>query len=33
MSDGSVRFVSENIDFTTYKLLGVRDDGQVIGEF
>ncbi|MES2790567.1 MAG: DUF1559 domain-containing protein [Planctomycetota bacterium] len=33
LGDGSVRFLSENIDVTTLKRLGVRDDGQVIGEF
>jgi len=33
MSDGAVRFLSENINFTTYTQLCVRDDGNVIGEF
>ena len=33
LTDGSVRFVSETINFATYKLLGVRNDGQVIGEY
>lgn len=33
LTDGSVRFVSENIDFLTLRQLCVRDDGQVIGEF
>jgi prepilin-type N-terminal cleavage/methylation domain-containing protein len=33
LSDGSVRFVSENINFETYNYLGARADGQVIGEF
>ncbi|WP_013630822.1 DUF1559 domain-containing protein [Rubinisphaera brasiliensis] len=33
LADGSVRFVSENIDLTTYRNLGNRDDGQVLGEF
>jgi prepilin-type N-terminal cleavage/methylation domain-containing protein len=31
--DGSVHFISENIDAFTYFYLGERDDGQVIGEF
>jgi len=29
-SDGSVRFVSETIDFTTYQGLGSRDSGDVV---
>ena len=33
MGDGAVRFVSENIDKTTYGNLGGIDDGKVIGEF
>jgi prepilin-type N-terminal cleavage/methylation domain-containing protein len=33
LTDGSVRFVSENIDFLTLAKLAVRDDGLVIGEF
>jgi prepilin-type processing-associated H-X9-DG protein len=33
LCDGSVRFVSDNIDMTTLALLAVRDDGKVIGEF
>jgi len=33
LGDGSVRFVSENIDMDTLRLLCVRDDGNVIGEF
>lgn len=33
LADGAVRFVNETIDhFTRYKL-GVRNDGQVVGEF
>jgi prepilin-type N-terminal cleavage/methylation domain-containing protein len=32
-SDGSVRFISENIDVTTWGNLGDRADGQVLGEF
>jgi len=32
--DGSTRFVSETIDFTTvYQRLGQRNDGQSLGEF
>ncbi len=33
MADGAVRFLSENIDFTTLTELCAKDDGQVIGEF
>ncbi|QDT56481.1 Type II secretion system protein G precursor [Caulifigura coniformis] len=33
MADGSVRFVSENIDFATWQGVGSRGDGQVVGEF
>jgi len=33
LADGSVRFLSENIDYETYCYLGDRADGQVIGEF
>ncbi|MEZ6124089.1 MAG: DUF1559 domain-containing protein [Planctomycetaceae bacterium] len=33
LTDGSVRFVSENVDFQTWKKLACRNDGQVIGEF
>ena len=31
--DGSIRFVSENIDYNTYQRLGGRFDGKNIGEF
>lgn len=31
--DGTVKFISENIDYNTYQKLGNRADGQVIGEF
>lgn len=31
--DGSVRFLSENIDYNTYQRLGGRRDGNVLGEF
>lgn len=33
MTDGAVRFVSENLDFALLGKLVGRDDGQVIGEF
>jgi prepilin-type N-terminal cleavage/methylation domain-containing protein len=33
LGDGSVRFISENIDATTRQRLGMIADGQVIGEF
>jgi prepilin-type N-terminal cleavage/methylation domain-containing protein len=33
MSDGSVRFISNNIDFATYNYLGNKSDGQVVGDF
>jgi len=33
LCDGSVRFVSQNIDMTTYRNLGNRADGKVLGEF
>jgi prepilin-type N-terminal cleavage/methylation domain-containing protein len=33
LCDGTVRFVSENIDYTTYQALGDRRDGTVIGAF
>ena len=33
LADGSVRFVSENINLTTWQWLGNRADGQVLGEF
>ena len=31
--DGSVQWLNESIDFTLYRLLGIRDDGQVTGEW
>jgi len=31
MADGSVQFFSENMDITTYRSLGIRDDGLPIG--
>lgn len=33
LGDGSVRFMSENIDLVTLKNLAMKSDGQVIGEF
>ena len=33
LGDGSVRAVSENIDYMTYQKLGDRRDGQVVGDF
>ncbi|MCG6158039.1 DUF1559 domain-containing protein [Rubinisphaera margarita] len=33
LADGSVRFISENVDLMTWHRLGVRDDGEVLGEF
>jgi prepilin-type N-terminal cleavage/methylation domain-containing protein len=31
--DGTVHFLSENIDYETYQRLGIRNDGKTIGEF
>jgi len=33
MADGSVRFISQNIDSATYQSLGGRADGKTLGEF
>lgn len=33
LGDGSVRFVSENIDLTTFRLLHLPNDQQTVGEF
>lgn len=33
IGDGSVRFVSESIDFNTYQALGTANGGEVVGEF
>ncbi|MDB5345936.1 MAG: pulG 5 [Schlesneria sp.] len=33
LGDGSIRFISQNIDFATLQKLGDRRDGQVVGEF
>ena len=31
--DGTVRFIGENISYTTWTFLGDRADGQILGEF
>jgi len=33
LGDGSVRFISENLDMTVYRALGSRGGGEVVGEF
>ncbi len=33
LCDGAVRFISNNIDRTTFQYLGSRNDGQALGEF
>jgi hypothetical protein len=33
LGDGSVRFVGENLDMTTWLRLATRDDGLTLGEF
>ena len=33
LCDGSVRFLSENMDHLTYQKLGDRADGYPVGEF
>lgn len=33
LTDGSVRFVSDNVDFTNFQNLCVRDDGQVVADY
>ena len=33
LCDGSVRFVSDNVDTTTWRGLGTRANGEVLGEF
>lgn len=30
MGDGSIRFINQNIDMTTYRAIGSRDQGEVI---
>ena len=31
--DGSVSFISDSINYDTYRRLGMRDDGEVVGEY
>ncbi|MCA9086938.1 MAG: DUF1559 domain-containing protein, partial [Planctomycetaceae bacterium] len=33
LSDGSARFISDNIDRSTWQALGTRGGGEVIGEY
>jgi hypothetical protein len=33
LADGAVRFVSNNINLTTWRNLGFKKDGEVLGEF
>ncbi len=33
LGDGSVRFISENIDYNTWTALGTRNGGETVGEF
>jgi len=33
LCDGSVRFISEDIDMRTYNFLNLKNDGQIIGSF
>ena len=33
LGDGTVRFISDNIDYETYQRLGGRADNRVVGEF
>ena len=33
LADGSVRFITNNIDLATYKNLADRDDGNALGDF
>ncbi len=33
LGDGSVRMISDNIDYATFARLAVRDDGQALGEY
>jgi hypothetical protein len=33
LSDGSVHFVSNTVDLQTWRALGSRDGGEVLGQF
>jgi hypothetical protein len=33
MTDGAVKFISENIDMNVYRGLATIDGGEVLGEF
>jgi hypothetical protein len=33
LTDGASKFISENIDWSTYQRLGSRNDGEPVGEF
>ena len=33
LNDGSVRFISENVDLGTWRAVGSIDGGEVVGEF
>ena len=33
MADGTVRFISENVDLQLYRRLATRGGGEVVGEF
>ena len=33
MTDGAVKFVSQNIDYLTWVAVGTRNGNEVIGEF
>ena len=33
LADGSVRFISDNLDFNILTRLACKDDGQIVGEF
>ena len=33
LADGSVRFLSDNIDNVIFRAIGTRNNGEIIGEF
>ena len=33
MADGSVRFISENVDLRLYQSLATRGNGEIVGDF